>query len=87
MECPAAKILFENYSKVATQYFEAVDKVSAVVGLHDQFAAAERLVEQTQEKCRRARSILEKHWLEHGCRADPRRLPDFVPVLRKLDFR
>jgi hypothetical protein len=69
MECPAAKILFEDYSKVVAEYFEAVDKLSAVVGVHDQFAAAKKLVEQTQEKCSGARSILEKHWLEHGCRA------------------
>ena len=68
MECPIAKALFEEYARAATKYFEAVDRLSDLVGLHDLFVDAQRQVEQTNAKCIAARLALEKHRIEHNCR-------------------
>lgn len=68
MECPTAKILFEEYATTAVEYFEAVDRLSALVGSHHQFADAKRQTEETNAKCIAARLALEKHRIEHNCR-------------------
>ena len=67
MECPTAKTLFEDYSRATVEYFEAVDKLSNLVGLHDVFADTKQHTEQTHAKCRLARLALEKHRAEHNC--------------------
>ena len=68
MECPTAKTLFEDYFRATVEYFEAVDKLSNLVGLHDLFANTKQHTEQTHAKCRLARLALEKHRAEHNCR-------------------
>jgi hypothetical protein len=68
MECPTAKTLLEEYARAATEYFEAVDRLSSLVGSHDQFADAKRQTENTNAKCIAARLALEKHRIEHNCR-------------------
>lgn len=67
MECQTAQALFESYSGAANEHFDAADKLSNVVGSHDEFEAADRQAKQTSRKCREARWALEKHRLEHGC--------------------
>lgn len=67
MECPTAKTLFEDYSRATVEYFEAVDKLSNLVGLHDVFADTKQHTEQTHAKCRLARLALEKHRAKHNC--------------------
>jgi hypothetical protein len=73
MECPTAKILFEEYAKASTEHFEAVDKLTSLVGSHDLFADAKRQAENTNAKCIAARLALEKHRNEHNCRASAAR--------------
>jgi hypothetical protein len=68
MECPTAKTLVEEYTRAATEYFEAVDRLTNLVGSHDQFAVAQRQVEQTNAKCIAAGLALERHRVEHNCR-------------------
>ena len=68
MVCPTAKILFENYANAATEHFEAADKLSTLVGQHGQFEEAKKHAEQAHAKCSIARSALEQHRVQHGCR-------------------
>jgi hypothetical protein len=68
MECPTARILFENYAKAAVELFESADKLATLVGQHDQFAEAKKYSKQTHEKCYSARLALKQHQAEHGCR-------------------
>ena len=69
MECPKAKILFENYAVTAVMYFEAVDKLPVFVGQHERFNESKKDSELALERCRAARIALELHWKEHNCRA------------------
>ena len=57
MECQT-KTLFEDYCRATTEYFEAVDTLSSLVGPHDQFTDAQRRTEQTHAKCQLARLAL-----------------------------
>ena len=68
MECPTARLLLEDFSVAATEYFEAARKLANLVGSHDEFAAALQHAQQTGGKCRAARLALEKHRQEHGCK-------------------
>jgi hypothetical protein len=68
MECPTARILFENYARAAVELFESADKLATRVGQHDKFAEAKKYSKQTHEKCYSARLALEQHRAEHGCR-------------------
>jgi hypothetical protein len=68
MECPAAKVLFENYARAAVELFESADKVANLTGQHERFAEALKYSKQTHEKCHRARLALEDHRTLHGCR-------------------
>jgi hypothetical protein len=69
MPCPTASILFGDYAKATIEHFEATDKLTALVGLHEVFAEAKKHTDQTHAKCRAARLALEQHWEEHGCRS------------------
>jgi hypothetical protein len=40
MECPTAKTLYESYGHAAMEHVEAIDKLPALIGQHDQFAEA-----------------------------------------------
>ena len=68
MVCPTAKILFENYADAAMEQFEAADALATLVGLHGQFEEAKKHAEQAHAKCSIARSALEQHRAQHGCR-------------------
>jgi hypothetical protein len=69
MECPNAKVLFENYAVTAVKYFEAVDKIQAFVGQHERFNESKKDSESALERCRAASRALELPWKEHNCRA------------------
>jgi hypothetical protein len=69
MECPNAKLLFENYAETAVKYFEAVDKLPDLVGQHERFHESKKNSELALERCRPARRALELLWNEHNCRA------------------
>ena len=68
MGCPAAQALFEDYAQAAMEHFEAVDKLSNLVGQHGPFAEQKEDAERTHEKCSAARLALEQHWAQHRCR-------------------
>jgi hypothetical protein len=68
MSCSTARTLFEEYSKATVQYSEATDKLSALLGRHEEFAEAKKQMDQLHAKCNEARRALEHHWAEHGCR-------------------
>jgi hypothetical protein len=70
MSCPTVFALFEEYSKATAEFFEATDKLTALVGQHEEFARFKAVAEDAHAKCGRARAALEQHWEEHGCRAD-----------------
>ena len=42
MSCPNARALFEDYSRATIEFFEATDKLSALVGRHEEFAKAKK---------------------------------------------
>jgi hypothetical protein len=65
--CSTAETLFEHYIRATTEYFQAADKLSNLVGVHDQFVGAKRHTQQAGAKCRIARLAIEKHRLEHNC--------------------
>ena len=69
MDCPTANLPFENYTVAAVQYFEAVDKLGALVGQHAVFEDSKKYSEEAFEKCRAGRLALESHWVSHNCRA------------------
>jgi hypothetical protein len=48
-------------------FAEATDKLSALLGRHEEFAEAKELTDRLHAKCRTARQALEQHWKEHGC--------------------
>jgi hypothetical protein len=68
MDCPTARILFENYARAAVDHFEAADKLSNLVGQHGEFEEQKEYAKQVHEKCSSARLALEEHWVQHGCR-------------------
>ncbi len=68
MGCPAAQALFEDYAQAAMEHFEAVDKLSNLVGQHGPFAEQKEDAERTHEKCSAARLALEQHWAQRSCR-------------------
>lgn len=80
--CSSADVLFEDYSRATIEYFEATDKLSALVGRRDEFAEAKKQTDQTHAKCRDARRALEQHWKEHGCHA--RESSDMNPTSGKV---
>jgi hypothetical protein len=65
--CSTAETLFEHYISATTEYFQAADSLSNLVGLHDRFAVAKRQTEQAGAKCRAALLAIEKHRVEHNC--------------------
>ena len=65
--CSAAETLFEHYISATTEYFQATHKLCNLVGLHDQFDAAQQQTEQAGAKCRAALLAIEKHRVEHNC--------------------
>ena len=65
MECPTAQALFEDLSAATMEYFYSADKLSNLVGSHDQFVAAQQSGKQANVKWQGARLALEKHRLEH----------------------
>jgi hypothetical protein len=67
MECSTATALLDDYTTATTEYFEAVDKLSNLVGSHDQFAIAKRYTERAFAKCHAAGLAMEKHRAEHNC--------------------
>lgn len=69
MECPTARALFEDYARAAAEYFEAVDKLSQLVGSHEEFEVAKRRTDEKSAQCREIRIALENHRLEHNCHA------------------
>jgi hypothetical protein len=70
MSCPTVFALFEEYSKVTVEFFEATDNLANLVGQHEDFARFKAIAADAHAKCRRARAALDQHWKEHGCRAD-----------------
>ena len=66
--CSTAETLFEHYISATTEYFQATDSLSNLVGLHDQFDVAKRQTEHAGAKCRAALLAIEKHHVEHNCR-------------------
>jgi hypothetical protein len=68
MACATARILFENYARAAVELFESADNLANLTGQHERFAEAMKYSKQTHEKCSSARSALEQHRAEHGCR-------------------
>jgi xanthine dehydrogenase iron-sulfur cluster and FAD-binding subunit A len=71
MECLTAKTLFEDYARAAAEYFEAVDKLSQLVGSHEKFEVAKHRTDEKSAQCRAIRLALENHRVEHNCRAMP----------------
>lgn len=69
MSCSTASVLFENYAKATMKYFEATDKLTALVGQHEGFAEAKKNTDWIHAKCHDARRALEQHWEQHRCRA------------------
>jgi hypothetical protein len=65
--CSTAETLFEHYISATTEYCQAADDLSNLVGLHHQFGVAKRQTEQAGEKCRAALLAIEKHHVEHNC--------------------
>jgi len=65
--CSTADALFEYYIRATTEYFEAADNLSNLVGLHHQFVVAKGQTEQAGAKCRAALLAIEKHHVEHNC--------------------
>jgi len=55
------------------EMFEATDDLSTLVGQHEEFAKAKKHADEMSAKCRTARSALEQHWKEHGCRGSASR--------------
>jgi len=43
--CPTAKLPFDNYTRDALAFFEATDKLVALVGQHDAFEEARKQAE------------------------------------------
>jgi hypothetical protein len=68
MKCVTARMLFDNYSMTARQYFDAVDGLPTFVGQHELFQESKKHCEQALENCHTARFALEQHWKEHHCR-------------------
>jgi hypothetical protein len=54
MECSTATALLADYTRAMTKYFEAVDKLSNLVGSHVEFAVVKRYTEQVFAKCHAA---------------------------------
>jgi hypothetical protein len=46
MECPTAQALLEDFSAATMEYFDAADKLSNLVGSHDQFLDAQQSAKQ-----------------------------------------
>jgi hypothetical protein len=67
MDCPTAKTLVDDFAVAAMEYFQAVDKLSNLVGSHYHFSVAKQHTEQVGVKCRLARLAMEKHRAEHNC--------------------
>lgn len=51
------------------EHFDATDKLTALVGQHEEFAEAKMQTDRTREKCLAARKVLEQHWKDHRCHA------------------
>jgi|HubBroStandDraft_1064217.scaffolds.fasta_scaffold164389_1 hypothetical protein len=64
-----AHTLFDDYSNATMEFFEATDRLTVLVGQHEEFAEAKKQTDRTREKCRTAREALEQHWKQHGGRA------------------
>ena len=75
MSCATAHTLFDDYSNATMEFFEATDRLSVLVGQHEEFAEAKKQSDQKHTKCRIARRALEQHWEEHGCRARDGKTP------------
>jgi len=71
MACPAATILFDSYARAATEYFEATDDLSNLVGRHGRFEEQQKHTERLREKCSIAHLALKQHWKEHHCQNTP----------------
>jgi hypothetical protein len=71
--CPTADTLLDDYSKATTEYFKAADKLSNLVGLHDEFVDAKLRTEEASANCIVTRLALEKHRLEHNCGQHPQK--------------
>jgi len=67
INCATADALLDNYSKATSEYVKAADKLSNLVGSHDEFVDAKMCTEQASAKCILTRLALEKHRLEHKC--------------------
>ena len=68
MECPTANSLFDDYARASVKYFEAVSKLSDLVGSHSKFEQVRLCARQRYAKCKAARSALNAHRVEHNCR-------------------
>jgi hypothetical protein len=69
VDCPIAANLLETLASATNDYFDATDKLANLVGQHKEFAEEKIYAESMREKCSTARSALEQHYSEHGCRA------------------
>jgi hypothetical protein len=67
MECSTATALLDDYTRATTEYCEVVDKLSNLVGSHDEFAVAKRYTEQVFAKCHAVRLAMQKHRADHNC--------------------
>src|SRR5580700_6424922 len=75
MSCATAHTLFDDYSNATMEFFEATDRLSVLLGQHEEFAEAKKQSDQKHTKCLIARRPLEQHWEEHGCRAREGKTP------------
>jgi len=67
MACPTATTLFDTYVRAATEYFEATDDLSNLVGRHGLFEEQKKHAERLRKKCSIAHLALKQHWKQHHC--------------------
>jgi hypothetical protein len=72
VDCPVAISLLEKLAVATNDYFGATDTLANLVGQHREFAEEKAYAESMREKCSTARSALEQHYSEHGCRRTSR---------------
>jgi predicted metal-binding transcription factor (methanogenesis marker protein 9) len=59
--CPIADSLFEKFAEATHEHFEAADNLSMLVGQHEDFAEAKKVMDEKRSKSRAACRALEQH--------------------------
>jgi hypothetical protein len=70
--CRTANELFEEFAEATQEHFEATEDLSMLIGCHEAFAEALKVVNEKRLTSCAACRALERHWEEHGCRAHQR---------------